>query len=623
MVNPLFSAPSAPPPFNPPSSKRRGWLLCGGLCLSLVACGASQRDATDDASGQGGSAGQVVSGGASGKAGSAGASGTGGSSANGGSGGGPTCERPVTFSTVVVERPEPFDVVIVADHSGSLSWSRDSLSTGLQTLLASVHGQQARFFILTPTQYDITSEPAKTVGFVPLVTFRDPVTDEPYENAVTEYVDTCTDATGAIIDCSLRQEYQSKGLRLEGVWEFRMPEPIAAVTPDMDDAAIAAEQAKIADGILALGLEGAQEEQPLCTLNRYISQLETALPYNAVFVVISDEDDKSTPDECLASYSWIETNQGDGNTPCDANCELFRFSAVYLEPVASVEYTCVPVDDNGVRHPENSFWRSTTSSANPTCTPGTTAACDEQALDVAVTGCGDGHVAEDCLLDCSGGSGYTCFLERPADTADICTTSFVENGTTYENFPAYCTAIYGDTPFRDCTSQGYTVGGTPIYSGTETITKLVDVATLPEMVTAFRARADEVFGADSYFVETIQHDPSFDCTLGAGQDYGATLRTLASSAADVFPLCHDYAPALERVRGFAQTLVKSVFAVSLAEDEELGGVVVADRDGNERALLPSDYTYETKAGVLHVHPGVLTPADESLELSVLHECELR
>jgi hypothetical protein len=555
--------------------------------------------------------------------GSGGGSGAGGSSATGGNGGGPTCERPVTFSTVVVDRPEPFDVIIVADHSGSLSWSRDSLSSGLQTLLASVHGQQARFFVLTPTQYDITSEPAKTVGFVPLVTYRDPVTDEPYQNAVTEYVDTCTDATGAVVDCALRQEYQSKGLKLEGVWEFRMPEPIAAVTPDMDDAAVAAEQAKIADRILALGTEGAQMEQPLCTLNRYVSQAATALPENAVFVVISDEDDKSTPDECLASYSWIETNEGDGNTPCDANCELFRFSAVYLEPVASVDYTCVPIDDNGVRHPENAFSGSTTSSDNPTCTPGTTAACDDHALDVAATSCGDGHVAEDCLLDCSGGSGYTCFLERPADTADICSTSFVENGTTYENFPAYCSAIYGDTPFRDCTSQGYTVGGTPIYRGTETITKLVDVATLPEMVTAFKTRADEVLGADSYFVETIQHDPAFDCTLGTGQDYGTTLRTLASTEADVFPLCHDYGPALERVRGFAQTLVKSEFAVSLAEDEELGGVTVTDRDGNERSLLASDYTYDATTGSLQVHPGVLTPADESLELSVLHECELR
>jgi hypothetical protein len=80
------------------------------------------------------------------------------------------------------------------------------------------------------------------------------------------------------------------------------------------------------------------------------------------------------------------------------------------------------------------------------------------------------------------------------------------------------------------------------------------VETLAEMVPAFKARAEAVFGADSYFVETIQHDASFDCELGTGQDCGATLRTLASSAGDVFPLCHDYEPALERARSFALEL---------------------------------------------------------------------
>lgn len=513
--------------------------------------------------------------------------------------------------------------MIVADHSGSISWSRDSLSNGLKSLLDSIHGQAARFFVLTPTQYDITSEPAKAVGYAPLVVYRDPVTDIPYEHAVTRYVETCTDAAGAPLDCALRREYEGDGLRYQGVWEFVMPEPIAAVTPEMDDAAIAVEQAKIAEGILSLGVEGAQREQPICTLNRYVAQARELLPANAVFVVISDEDDKSTPDECLAAYSWLEEYEGEGNTPCETNCELYRFEAVYLEPITSVNYTCVPVDDNGVRHPENAFTGSTTGGLNPTCTPGTTGACDEYSMGVAATSCGETHVAEDCRVDCSGGSGYTCYLERPNDGIDLCTTSFVEGGVTYQNFAEYCAAVNGDSPFRDCRSQGYTAGGTPTYRGMETITQLVDVPTLPEMVTAFKAQAANVFGADSYFVETIQHDASFDCELGAGQDYGATLRTLASSDADVFPLCHDYEPALERVRGFARTLVKSEFAFVLPEDEELGGLIVTDRDGNERALAASDYSYDPASGVLRVVPGALTPQDESLELEILHECELR
>src|SRR4051812_12485825 len=54
----------------------------------------------------------------------------------GSGGGGPKCTRVETISALAIERPEPFDVVIVADHSGSLSWSRDSLSAGLENLLA-------------------------------------------------------------------------------------------------------------------------------------------------------------------------------------------------------------------------------------------------------------------------------------------------------------------------------------------------------------------------------------------------------------------------------------------------------------------------------------------------------
>src|SRR6185369_4286641 len=68
-------------------------------------------------------------------------------------GSGPKCTRVETISALAIERPEPFDVVIVADHSGSLSWSRDSLSAGLKNLLAYAHGQEVRFFVLTPTQY--------------------------------------------------------------------------------------------------------------------------------------------------------------------------------------------------------------------------------------------------------------------------------------------------------------------------------------------------------------------------------------------------------------------------------------------------------------------------------------
>jgi hypothetical protein len=46
------------------------------------------------------------------------------------------CSRTVSLRGVTIARPVPFDVVIVADNSDSLSWSRDSLSAGLANLLS-------------------------------------------------------------------------------------------------------------------------------------------------------------------------------------------------------------------------------------------------------------------------------------------------------------------------------------------------------------------------------------------------------------------------------------------------------------------------------------------------------
>ena len=65
--------------------------------------------------------------------------------------GGAGCEREVSLQPVRLGEPQPFDLVIVADHSDSLAWSRDALASGLQDLLTNVRGRAARVFLLTPT----------------------------------------------------------------------------------------------------------------------------------------------------------------------------------------------------------------------------------------------------------------------------------------------------------------------------------------------------------------------------------------------------------------------------------------------------------------------------------------
>jgi hypothetical protein len=537
-------------------------------------------------------------------------------------GGGPKCTRVETISALAIERPEPFDVVIVADHSGSLSWSRDSLSAGLKNLLAHAHGQEVRFFVLTPTQYGASSEAARTInGWPPLVVWQDPVTEKPYSHAITEYKQGCADVKGAPIDCAQRDEVRGKGLSIKGTWELQMPPPIAAITPDMTTAQITLQQQKIVDGILALGSDGAQFEQPICTLNRYIAQDRSKLPKHAVFVLLSDEDDQSKPGECLASYSYEEREDGKNDEACSQNCDVDRYEALFMRPSQSVEYDCVPVDDQGVHHPENGTHHSTSSSAGPTCTPGSETICGVPEFELTKVFCNGAHVAENCKATCTAGSGYLCMLDRPPTSADLCTTAFTENGTSYANFPEYCERTHpGDAPFKDCKSNGINLGVSPRYLGTETITPLVDVPTVADMATHFRSRADAIFGESEYFVESIILDPAFSCPLNTGQSYGTTLKALATSSSDVFPLCSDYAPALQRIQTFARRLVRNEFPLKLASDEEVDAVSVIDLNGNRRELAASDYRYDRERNLIVINPGVLGPSDLTLDLTLADTC---
>jgi hypothetical protein len=539
----------------------------------------------------------------------------------GGGDGTPKCTRVVSLSAVAIERPEPFDVIIVADHSGSLSWSRDSLSRGLSNLLDYAHGQEVRFFVLTPTQYGASSKLAVTAGNFPLVVFQDPVTHLPYEHAITEYREVCTDVNGGSVDCTKRHEAEGKGLSVKGSWEFQMPAPIAAITPEMSSAEIVAQQKKIADAILALGSDGAQLEQPICTLNRYIAQERSRLPAHAVFVVLSDEDDQSTPEQCLASYSYQEQADGTNDSPCQTDCDVFRYAADYWRSTESVEYDCVPVDDKGVHHPENASRHTTTSSAGATCVPGTTSQCGAEHLALASEFCNTGNVPENCKVTCSAASGFGCSLDRPNTNQDLCTSSFVENGTSYANFADYCQRTRGGvSPWQNCRVEGYNLATSTRYVGAEETVKLVDVPDLSGMAAHFRTSADAIFGPSGYFVESIVLDPSFSCPLNTGQSYGTTLKSLATSAEDVFPLCSDYAPALQRIRTFAHRLIQNEFALALASDEEIDSVSALTLNGDRRKLNPTDYTYDRDALELRVVPGVLSPSDLSLDLEIADTC---
>jgi hypothetical protein len=539
------------------------------------------------------------------------------------------CRRSVNLRGVTITRPVPFDVIIVADNTDSLSWSRDNLSAGLKNLLGRVHGHEARFFVLTTTQYGASSQAAVSpLTGKELVSWHDPVSGTAYLNPVTEYHQDCTGGDGAPIPCPKAPPDTSHSWKVTGTWQFAMPGPVSTITPDMDDDEISAQQKRIADAILGLGGGGSSQEQPVCTLLRYIGQPAGALPKHAVFVVLTDEDDTSPPDVCLAGYeASMQVGISGQKEACDSNCPEYVYGSNRPNQEERLEFTCLPVDDKGTSYPERATRKSLVTKTVALCNGDAgppSSVCSDADLGKAGTECGAGTVVKDCTHLCADSKSYVqCTLWRTDNKTDLCTQAFDENGVRYASLADYCAQKRPGGKWEDCFVMGMkpkvTDAGTSS-SRTERTTPLLPAKSTSDMIQSFKNSADRLIGKGKYSVETIVLDPAFGCPLHSGQSYATNLRTLASSNSDVFSLCDDYAPAIERIATFAEYLIQTTFALDLDDYEAVDAVVVTQKQGQQRTVASTGYTYDRAAKLLRFNPGVLTAQDESLAVSVAREC---
>jgi hypothetical protein len=541
---------------------------------------------------------------------------------------GANCHREVNLTAVSIGRPVPFDVVIVADNSDSLSWSRDSLSSGVRNLLAQVHGHEARFFVLTTTQYGASSKSALSpFDGKEIVPWRDAVTGAPYAHAVTDYAQACSDAKGATIPCPPAPSDSPASL-LRGTWQFRLPPPVAAITPDMTDAQIAAEQQRVSDAILALGGGGSPQEQPVCTLSRFISQPPAALPKHVVFVVLTDEDDTSPSDACLAGIeakhepSMAGTNWSTCN---DANCDKYVYTVTRPDYLEQDTYTCIPVDDTGKQHPERAVDKKVTLRRSEGCATPPAGDCDAGRLSAAMADCGTGNVVKNCRWSCAEAQGQWtgCSLERPDTKVDLCTKPFDEEGKHYANLIDYCRQKYMGGGWGDCSISGLKADPGSM-SFTNSLWKKPVVLPANDalgMISWFKGEADRLIGKGNYSVEAIVLDPAFSCPVRPGQSFATNLRQLATSPDDVFPLCQDYAPALRRIQSFADVLIQNDFPLDLSIYEDVDSVVVTARAGAQRTIPKTGYRYDRATHTLHFNPGVLGVQDQRLAVNVARYCE--
>jgi hypothetical protein len=512
------------------------------------------------------------------------------------------CDREVRLAEVEVGEPSPFDVIIVADHSDSLSWSRDDLAAGLSDFLGQVRGHEVRFFVLTPTQYDETSKAARLpLGQQDVVEWADPETGESYTNAMTEYVQTCTISTGEEIVCPVEYEDVTEEYDAAGVWNFRMPEAVAAISPEMTDAEIDAQRDTISSAIIGLGLGGASDEQPVCTLRRYIAQAPELLPEHAIFLILSDEDDQSNPEDCVVTRSASARFSSGGSyyrmtTPAKIGRRLFD---------------CVPVNDQGepVGSPDPRIWNI------GTCTE--SRACNEEELSLSTEACPAGHRVENCVIECTDGMA-TCSVGQSEAVGDPCAGAFTVLGVEWPSFESYCDARFPDaTTWSECSFISVEGGGLSIGN---TVDPLSNATTIPQMAAEFLQEATQVFGVGGFSVQLIGFDPTFSCAPEQGQSYLDNLKTLVDSPEDISPICGDYSGALAQAQTFATNLLENEYQLELNSDEGLDAVRIVSSDGTRRTLSMDQYVFTPTTGLLIIDQSTLLATDAAVDLEIGKAC---
>jgi hypothetical protein len=212
-----------------------------------------------------------------------------------------------------------------------------------------------------------------------------------------------------------------------------------------------------------------------------------------------------------------------------------------------------------------------------------------------------------------------CWLDRSDASVDLCTSAFEEAGMSYDNLTDYCKKR-GGAGWSACTSGGIDRETALSIVGSYDSKPLVAGTTTADLARYVRSQANSVFGTQNYQVEAIVFDDSFPCTLNAGQSYATNLVSFVGDPERVFSLCGSYAPALDGVWTFAQTLVQTDFQIELESDEHVTAVTIIARDGTERLLAATAYTVDEATGTLRIDRSALQPTDSSVRVEVTSEC---
>ena len=67
-------------------------------------------------------------------------------------------------------------------------------------------------------------------------------------------------------------------------------------------------------------------------------------------------------------------------------------------------------------------------------------------------------------------------------------------------------------------------------------------------------------------------------------------------------------------------MIQTSFTLDLKDDEDVTEVIIIDRNGTERTLAASDFSYERSSKILTVSRSAIHATDERLRVEITSDC---
>ncbi len=215
-------------------------------------------------------------------------------------------------------------VMFVVDNSRTMSLSQKYLAEGVSSLAQDLHGFNADFFV-----YSTSDAHGKALNIDGSQREKD---DKPVIQ--NEALQTCswTEKDGnSIVQKSTAGPCPNNN---PTVFTSEQSKPLnsslgSKITFRHDDneSVLESSNDKLSQSLLNVGIDGSSNETGLCTLVRSVYDESVNAPFkkgdNAVMVVLSDEDDHSTPQSCISRITQSESFEGQSavTLKCDPKTE--------------------------------------------------------------------------------------------------------------------------------------------------------------------------------------------------------------------------------------------------------------------------------------------------------------